>query len=928
MTRRVLELRRRDCAQRETSAWLLSGSEPADWLAELSRWRVPLEDLRCYIVPRGSGDDQPGGLLVVPPKNAVQPKDARAMALGMISGKLLLPVEAELFPPVAATEIATLCRAAVALFHPSIGLVELESADACGVWELLAPPTVAATDWNAAHAGMELPERLKGVMLKALPQMVDIFGEARKDIGSEPMVNLPPRPKEPSIGLGGKIGRTVLGLGAGAAQKFFSMLPSGGTKRNWVDHILDWASAKLTGISQELEDLRHRELLRLMQMLEKDPERGLRHALPLGGEPGRGRTPPGGRLGMRSVDFNLGHIGGGQAADPWNVPWELRQKLTKRYRELALHEQQLGRFKRAAYIHAELLGDLSAAAAVLKEGRLFAEAAVLYRDHLRQPLAAAECFVAGGLFAEAVGIYEKEGKWVELGDLHRRLENEEEAEHAYRRAVEAKMAAFDFLGAAELLEVQLRNSEEALTLLHRSWPATSQAARCLEAEFGLLGRLARHDAARHRLGELRKEATPPGKAIPLGEVLDAVRRTYPDTLVQRAAIDLARIKVSEGLACGDLEDARRGVQIIAQLAPEDRLLARDASRFLADRTAALQKSATVPPPPPRKPGSGRLAKPNLLGSIPLARGLQWLAVRRVGSRFVALATKQNRLIALRSNWQGQSQEVASWTRGLEGTPGSLDMAADEARSQPDFLVPLPLRTDRHVQTIPVTDSDPGQLHVGVPSWVPNDAFTLRISGTQWWLLRISEGHLLLEERAKDGRLIGSFDVSLVMHQPLRGSAQVILFSLRGHVWIACGPHLFLFKNGKMTRRWELESSILGFEASAPFLSCAVVARCEQGVAVFFLDALSDHVEMIASHLARPRAVFLGNGTLVLLAGTSDGRGCEGIVVDIDRRGIHSEEKFYKNGHPPIALIGTDRTDDFAVFDGSNSAEVWRVTTKG
>ena len=99
------------------------------------------------------------------------------------------------------------------------------------------------------------------------------------------------------------------------------------------------------------------------------------------------------------------------------------------------------------------------------------------------------------------------------------------------------------------------------------------------------------------------------------------------------------------------------------------------------------------------------------------------------------------------------------------------------------------------------------------------------------------------------------------------------------------------------------------------------------MAVFWLDALSDHIEMIASHLTRPRALFLGNGALVLLAGESDGRGCEGVVVDIDRRGIHGEEKFYKNGAPPIGLVGTERPDDFAIFDGTDQAQIWRVGVK-
>jgi len=766
-------------------------------------------------------------------------------------------------------------------------------------------------------------------MLRALPQMEDIFGEAQKDIGSEPIVDLPPRPGEPSAGMGGKIGRGLNQMLGGAATALFSLLPKNSPRRTWVNDVLDWASAKLSSVSQEMEELRNRELLRLMELLKSDPERGLRHALPLGGEPGRGQAPPGAHLGSRLVDFNLRNLGGGRPQDPWHVPWALRQKLIQRYRELALHEQQLGRFKRAAYIHAELLGDLSAAAAVLKEGRFFAEAAILYRDHLHQPHAAAECFVAGGLFAEAIAIYEKQEEWIEIGDLQRRLGREEEAVAAYRHAVSANVAAMNFLGAARLLERQLHEPDEALTLLRRGWHSSAQAAHCLAAEFDLLSRLGRHDTASRRLVMLREENTPAPKRLSLGGVLETVRSAYPDSSVRHAAADLARVKISERLANGDLPDVRTGVQVVAKLAPEDRLLARDASRFLAARTALLQtrKALPPPPPPPRKAGSGRILPPRLLGSISLPKGLTWLAVRRVGSKFFAAAMDRQGRYFLRGNWQGVIQRISA-AEGMALTfPYIKALVADEARSQQDFVLILPAAVANAVQSIPPSDTNPAPLQVGAPAWVPRDNLSMSVSGALWWVLRNSGVDLVLEERSPDGRVVGSFDVSDLAANPEPQPGGFCMLALRLHVWISCGRNLILFKGGKIERTYQMESPIVGFEASAPFLACAVVARCEKGVAVFWLDALSDHVEMIASHLTRPRALFLGNGALVLLASESDGRGCEGVVVDIDRRGIHGEEKFYKNGAPPIGLIGTERPDDFAIFDGTDQAQIWRLGVK-
>ena len=71
-------------------------------------------------------------------------------------------------------------------------------------------------------------------------------------------------------------------------------------------------------------------------------------------------------------------MGGGGPVDFWMMSPEYSQRLATIYRELANREISLGRHRRAAYILAELLGDLSAAAATLADGGHFREAAVLY----------------------------------------------------------------------------------------------------------------------------------------------------------------------------------------------------------------------------------------------------------------------------------------------------------------------------------------------------------------------------------------------------------------------------------------------------------------------------------------------------------------------------------------------------------------------
>jgi tetratricopeptide (TPR) repeat protein len=926
MNPRELQIIKTSAPMREVAAWFIAGADAPSLLEELSGWAVPHEALALFIVPRAAGERAPGGLLVLLPSGCVPPRTARGLPLGVIDGRLFLPVDAELWPPVTQAEVRSLCRAAVTLFHPGMGAVEFETADRRLVWDLLERPALrAAADWNGAVAGAVLSARLAGVTLLTMPQGGDVFGDAGDDIGSESMTVLPPLANEPRSSPVARIGRSLTGITAAAIGKVFSLLPATGARRTWVNDVMDWAASKLAGVSQELEQLRHRELHRLMEMLDSDPDRGLRHALPLDGPPGRGRSAPGAQLGPRDTRFDLARIGGGRGRDHWDVPAEIRRRLLARYRELALREQRLGRFQRAAYIHAELLGDLSAAATVLREGRLFAEAAALYRDHLHQTRAAAECYVAGGFFAEAIAIFEKEGAFLELGDLHRRLENEPAAEIAFRKAIEVKVQALDFMAAAVLLEERLSAPDEALALLGKGWPGSPQAALCLAANFALLGRLGRHEAARHRLSAL-SEATPPTpQALELADVMKTVSRTYPDRSMRPLAADLARVKVSEALVAASADEMRRSVGILHELTPEDRLLARDTSRFVAAR---LQAGRSGPPPlPPRKAGSNRPCAPVWVHKFPLPYVSIVDAVKHCGRYFIAVVRQKGKgaLQVVRGDWEGRVNSVA-WESGQVGMEG-LALVLDEHERNPQrvmpFAFPLPLRV---ATVLPKTGTFPHAVSVVVPSWMPDGIAAVATSTGQWWTLRESAREFILECRSDDGRLTGSTALTSLLDEVEGPIETISMLALETRVWVALGRELLLFHSGREVWRSRCESPIIGLEASAPFLPRAAVARCSRGVAVFWADHPLAGGEMLATNLVGPRAVWLRNGALVLLSSVATPGGFAGQVIDLDRRGIHSATDFVWSGASPIALVATDVPNGFAIFTHAGEVHLHEIRT--
>ena len=216
----------------------------------------------------------------------------------------------------------------------------------------------------------------RGIVVAQPPTLETMFGEESRDIGSEADHPIAPTPDEPSDTFLSKAGMEARRRMAEALAKAIHFLPQNAAQRTWLNDVHDWAMKQAASVAGNLDKLRNKELHRLLNLLRDDPDAGLRHAIPFNGFGHRGRSTPGARLGNHSIDFNLGNLGG-QAADFWHVPPDLQELLIQNYRELANREIRLGRHRRAAYIYAELLGDLNSAANALKQGGYFREAAIL-----------------------------------------------------------------------------------------------------------------------------------------------------------------------------------------------------------------------------------------------------------------------------------------------------------------------------------------------------------------------------------------------------------------------------------------------------------------------------------------------------------------------------------------------------------------------
>jgi hypothetical protein len=232
--------------------------------------------------------------------------ETAALPLGVLAGRLYLPIDARISPPLTTDELRQLCLFEVMLFHPVYGLTGFEEKSALRVWDLLERPSLDQDSWNAAQAGPAPAPRLVSIQIVMPETLEDLYGQSGEEIGVEPNADLPPSPDEP--GAAGKIARSAglfLSASLAGAMKF---LPSG-AKNSWLERMRNWAGAKAQKLSRDLENLRHKELQRLLHLLESNPDAGLRHAIPLNGSACLAVMRADGCLHV------LGHVGGGFSND-------------------------------------------------------------------------------------------------------------------------------------------------------------------------------------------------------------------------------------------------------------------------------------------------------------------------------------------------------------------------------------------------------------------------------------------------------------------------------------------------------------------------------------------------------------------------------------------------------------------------------------
>lgn len=930
MMRLELRLQYAERPIRTAAAWFLPGGSARGWLDELASWPGPQAALKLYPLPRSAHDLEPGGVLVVGGDGPRSASGSLVLPYGCLAGRLYLPVEGRLVPEVSESELAQrlVGHDDVYVWHPTAGLVRFESNEGLRLGDLWRPVPRRMADWSLGQPGVRFNTRLVSLQADELPTVESVFGQGREDIGADAdeIRRRLESPQGPLATLGGLAALPLMPV-AGLIQWLGKMLPAspGGAKA--FGQLGDWAAKIMGGASSFLEAARQKELQRLLSLLDANPDEGLRYALPLGGTGGSqlGTAAPTSRLARHDVDFHLGGLDVGGLFDLWDAPSEIVQRLHERYRQLANREMRLGRYRRAAYIFAALLGELEAAAGALMAGGHWREAAVLYRDRLKQPLEAARCLEKGGLFHEAIALYETSERFEQAGDVHARLGDADSAQHAYRRAVVHLRNQRDYLESARVLQHKLDEVDEALGILDDGWCQSNQARMCLERSFQILGELGRHEASAAMIDRLKREVLS-SRAGCLADILSLVSVNYPDRSVRAVAADAVCVLAGTHLPSVSRTDAQQYLQAVKRAASADRLLARDCDRYLREHGKHLWPK----PDRRRKPQAVTLVR-----EIALPDNVHWIEAAGTSDTYYVAGYRNNFLHVIRAYWDDEKIEPHYATWNCSVVPDSRILMAADSRDLHPLLIYVAGLLPLSDRAFPPSKREPPALPAGSPPWIPQLPLALaRAPHGMSWVLSCMNGAFVLNGYNRNDEPISTCMIEMAepasqdVEAPIVYSTlnRILLHGGNSYLYLALGDRMYRIAPGGLVESYELLGHFtLSLCGSAHSTRERIAVTHNRGGTLFWVDYTS-HMEPFATNLEDPLAAFTGSGWLIAVG--EEG----GQIYDTqsDRIRFHAdfslERSLQDTESRPLAVLPARTADQFAIITDTR-VRIYQVNSR-
>ncbi|MCB0842530.1 MAG: hypothetical protein KDE26_04595, partial [Bacteroidetes bacterium] len=531
-----------------------------------------------------------------------------------------------------------------------------------------------------------------------------------------------------------------------------------------------WANRQINN----LQNQRDKEINRLLELFKKNPIEALRFALPLNSPyRGRGQGKPGNQLPYQNTDFNLHKLGGGWAADGWDLSHDHYQQLQNLYHEEAKKSLASGEFRRAAYIYAHLLGDYSAAANALEQGKFYREAAVIYKDHLQKTDAAAACLERGGLIPEAIDLYLELNHHEKAGDLSLLIGRKQAAQNLYQTAFEKAINRDDYLDAVRILKEKLNQEEKIPETLLKGWQISSRKETCLNQYFDFVAEKD-PESLPESVREIFDTHTRPDQRIAFLNVLKETRQKYNSPELTNTTEEIVFEVISHDISQGNLGT----IEFLAAFIPHDKLMFSDISRY-----KYLHKNHTPKP----------VVQSELLG-LPLQRysldpTINWMAIDKNYQSMIAVGMKNNLLYAAVS--KEDQTKYYSWPNHIsEKTKWKL---FSNPFQQSSYII-LAGHPDPGIISLPIGEgilSKP--LELTHYNWMTHLTYSICVREDSIVILSQNQGNNRIFTYHFDNNLFSSFPIEFNEGlQPRKDFLPHRMQSIRGNYYTANGSTLFCF----------------------------------------------------------------------------------------------------------------------------------------
>ena len=832
------------------SAVFIRGTTPDKWLKEISSWNISLEDIQCYILPSSIENISAAGLFVIFRKE-IFPKDYFPLdTYGEIAKGIYVPDRSVLTPATTGEELKKICLWELQVFHRTIGLIGFETKDQLNLVDFIDIGFPADTDWSFAHPGIPAKPAFSQIYILQ-PSAESIMNDFKKDIDFKPLSNLP-KDQTKKTGWLYKIWGLVKWIFflviLFIARLLSKLLPtsantsspssSNKSKPGLFNKLEQWINRNL----DELEKKRDSELKRLLKLFDENTDEALQYAIPLDSPyMNRGKAPQSETLSRRPFNFNLGNLGGGGAADIWDVGYHYNDLRTK-YINAAQKEIERKNFKKAAYIYAHLLGDYYAAANALEKGEYFREAAALYKDHLKNISAAAQCLERGGLFLEAIELYKQLEQYEKIGDLYDTISRKTDAASYYEQTIGIKLQSSDYLDAGRVMKDKLKDTDRGRETFLNGWKNEKQAENCLKNYFDL-ARETGNDSIEQEVKKVYTNHTPNKKKKKFLEVLKHVYNRKADIKAlasyQEIAYEITSEQADEGnpYALNDL----------AHFFPDDELISSDCSRYVHNKRNKLEEKRN-----PR--------------AFHLDASITWQKAAWHRNQFLVCGVKNGILHMARCNWD-QNIEYYTWTNPVKRNTHFNFI------SSPYHCSHVILHSS---DGLPITHKNllknkyfPDPLITTCPIWLHrrNAQFVIN-EQMEIIVLESNTSAVTLHYHSLHGDLKKSVNCYIENSKDLfpLPSSNASLANRDGFYYTFCNKDFFIIHESGLTRYMFFYSLIRTFAISLPYTNLWVVVSTNEGCILCKPEegSLYPAGELFASDFTPASIVFVATDLFVLV----------------------------------------------------------------